>query len=107
MDSDHQSPRRSTFWLFLALLALLAASLWRFWPQGAVGVDADAESRAVTPRGNLAEEEKTTIAVFRQASPSVVHITTLAERRDFFSLDVQQIPQIGRASCRERVYVQV
>jgi S1-C subfamily serine protease len=77
----------------LALLALLAAMLWRFWPQGAAGVDADAEPRAVTPRGNLAEEEKTTIAIFRQASPSVVHITTLAERRDFFSLDVLQIPQ--------------
>jgi len=93
MDQAHQSPRRSTFWLLLALLALLAALLWRFWPQGAVGVDADAEPRAVTPRGNLAEEEKTTIAIFRQASPSVVHITTLAQRRDFFSLDVLQIPQ--------------
>jgi S1-C subfamily serine protease len=93
MDQAHQSPRRSTFWLLLALLALLAAMLWRFWPQGAVGVDADAEPRAVTPRGNLAEEEKTTIAIFRQASPSVVHITTLAQRRDFFSLDVLQIPQ--------------
>ena len=93
MDSAHQSPRRSTFWLLLALLALLAAAVWRFWPQGAIGVDADAEPRAVTPRGNLAEEEKTTIAIFRQASPSVVHITTLAQRRDFFSLDVLQIPQ--------------
>jgi S1-C subfamily serine protease len=93
MDQAHQSPRRSTLWLLLALLALLAAMLWRFWPQGATGVDADAEPRAVTPRGNLAEEEKTTIAIFRQASPSVVHITTLAQRRDFFSLDVLQIPQ--------------
>jgi len=33
------------------------------------------------------------IAIFRQASPSVVHITTLAVRQDAFSFDVMQIPQ--------------
>jgi len=56
-------------------------------------VDLNALPRAITPRGDLAEEEKTTIALFRQASPSVVHITTLAVRQDAFSLDVFQIPQ--------------
>jgi len=56
-------------------------------------VDPNALPRAITPRGDLAEEKKTTIALFRQASPSVVHITTLAVRQDAFSLDVFQIPQ--------------
>ncbi len=45
------------------------------------------------PRGDLAEDEKSMIALFRQASPSVVHITTLAVRQDAFSFDVLQIPQ--------------
>lgn len=35
-----------------------------------------AVSRVVTPRGDLAEDEKATIALFRNAAPSVVFITT-------------------------------
>ena len=53
----------------------------------------NAEPRPVTPRGNLMEIEKTTIGIFREASPSVVHITTTALERGWFSLDVLQIPQ--------------
>jgi len=50
--------------------------------------------RAITPRANLDNEEKTTIAIFHRNSPSVVHITTLVSAvTDFFSIDVQQIPE--------------
>lgn len=49
--------------------------------------------RIVEPRGDLAEDEKTTIEVFRQASPGVVHITSVAVRRDRLSLDLFQIPE--------------
>ena len=49
--------------------------------------------RAVTPRGPLAADEQANIDVFRRVSPSVVHITTLAAQRDFFSLNVQQVPR--------------
>jgi S1-C subfamily serine protease len=42
---------------------------------------------------DLLPEEQRDIAVFRRASASVVNITSLAFRRDFFTLDVQQIPQ--------------
>jgi S1-C subfamily serine protease len=41
----------------------------------------------------LNPEERATIALFRQASPSVVYITTLARQRDFFSLNITEIPQ--------------
>ena len=51
-----------------------------------------AEPRAVTPRGPLGTDEKANIALFKSASPSVVHITTLEYARDFFSLDIMQIP---------------
>jgi len=46
----------------------------------------------VTPRGDLSQTEKTTVEIFKQASPSVVHITTLEVRRDFFSRNVMTIP---------------
>jgi S1-C subfamily serine protease len=47
----------------------------------------------ITPRGDLAEDEKSTISLFRAASPSVVHITTLATRQDWFTLDTFQVPE--------------
>ncbi len=47
----------------------------------------------VTPRGNLADDEQTTIALFKAASPSVVHITTHSVERDFFSLNLYKIPR--------------
>ena len=52
-----------------------------------------AAPRTITPRGGLNAEERATIALFRQASPSVVYITTLARQRDFFSLNIAEIPQ--------------
>ncbi len=43
--------------------------------------------------GDLEPAELRNIAIFRKASPSVVFITSIAVRRDFFSLDLFQIPQ--------------
>lgn len=37
--------------------------------------------RAITPRGDLTETEKTTTAIFEQVAPSVVYVTTLARFR--------------------------
>ena len=51
------------------------------------------EPRAIAPRGALAADEQATIELFRRLSPSVVHITTLAAQRDFFSMNVQQVPR--------------
>ena len=49
--------------------------------------------RSVTPRSGLNPEERATITLFRQASPSVVYITTLARQRDFFSLNMAELSQ--------------
>jgi S1-C subfamily serine protease len=92
-------PRRQGSPIAAVLLSLiliggaLAISfyLWggRFWQrQGA-----DATPRAVTPRGDLAEIEKTTIKIYNEAKPSVVHITTLSVRRDRWNLNVQRVPE--------------
>ncbi len=41
----------------------------------------------------LLESERNTIEVFRRAAPSVVYVTNLALRRDFFSMNVTEVPQ--------------
>jgi S1-C subfamily serine protease len=53
----------------------------------------DARPRPITPRGDLSEGEKANIRLFEQASPSVVFITSIAHRRDFFTFNIFKIPQ--------------
>jgi S1-C subfamily serine protease len=55
--------------------------------------DPKAVSRPVEARGDLASDEKNTIEIFRNAAPSVVYITSIAVRRNLFSLNVYEIPQ--------------
>ncbi len=81
-------------WLVAVLLISVTALMMRnagmlpgFSPRAAT------EPRSVTPRGNLAADEQSTIEIFRKASPSVVHITTLTRRRDRLSLNVTEIPE--------------
>ena len=47
----------------------------------------------IVPRGNLAQDERATIALFAAASPAVVHITTHALERDYFTFNVMETPQ--------------
>jgi S1-C subfamily serine protease len=55
--------------------------------------DPDAVPRAVLARGDLAADEQNTIEVFKSAAPSVVFITSIALRRNLFSLNVYEIPR--------------
>ncbi|MCX5644139.1 MAG: trypsin-like peptidase domain-containing protein [Phycisphaerae bacterium] len=94
---DHQSSAarpRSQTWLTLFLLILVLLLLFKeartwlpdLYYQGA-------QPRAVTARGALAEDEKGTISLFKSVSPSVVFITTMAVRQDFFSFRALEVPQ--------------
>ncbi len=51
------------------------------------------EQRVVTPRGDLAEDEKATIELFKRASPSVVYITTVATGIDLRTMNVLEMPR--------------
>src|SRR5579862_1834602 len=65
-------------WLVSILLVAVAGVMLQnagFLP--GLGGRAAIESRPITPRGDLADDEKSTIELFREVSPSVVHITTL------------------------------
>jgi S1-C subfamily serine protease len=93
-DYDHPASRTSPLGFLgpLLLFAILGFLAWHFlWPRPQGG-NPNALPRTVESRGDLAADEKSTIELFKASSPSVVHITTLAVRRDF-NLDLQQIPQ--------------
>jgi S1-C subfamily serine protease len=80
--------------LLLAVLVLVCGGLlfWRlWWPHGAT--QAPVPPRPVTPAGNMSELEKQNIDVYEKVSPSVVHVTNLAERSNPFTLNVQRIPR--------------
>ena len=53
----------------------------------------------VTPRGDLAADEKSTIHLFQEASPSVVFITSTAIRREVIGLRVLDTPLQGTGSA--------
>ena len=52
-----------------------------------------AKVRVPELRGSLTAEETSTTELFRDASPTVVYITSIGLRRDFFSFRAMEIPQ--------------
>ena len=78
----------------LAFIVLICLGVWIvFNPLENYFKGKEAEPRAVTARGDLAQDELNTIDVFRTNSPSVVYITSIALRRGLFSLNAVEIPQ--------------
>ena len=94
-DSSQRPPAPVARWRYWAVLTCCIFGLGWLLGRHAQGQlhNPNAAARAITPRGALNAEERTTIALFRQVSPSVVYITTLARQRDFFSLNIAEIPQ--------------
>jgi S1-C subfamily serine protease len=78
----------------IVFFLVLAAAVWWFFftPAGKVR-DEKAEPRAVVARGDLAQEEKTAVDIFKNVSRSVVYVSSIELRRDFFSLNVYEIPK--------------
>ena len=82
------------------LLVLAVGSGWLAWalvlrpePSPVTPVDPAPQAgseRLVTPRGDLASFEQTTIDIFRAASPAVVHIQTVGLVRTW-NLDLQEV----------------
>jgi S1-C subfamily serine protease len=94
-DTSHRArPSISVYgWAAAALCLLVFGFVKQSWVDSASLNDPRAISHAVVPRGELTSGEKSTIALFRQASPSVVHITAIAVQRDLFTLNLYQIPE--------------
>jgi hypothetical protein len=66
----------------LLLLGLILLVL--FNPLERLFFGPDVEPRAITARGDLAADEQNTIDIFKENSPSVVYVTSIALRRSFF-----------------------
>ena len=94
-NPPHRPPTPVARWRYWVVLACCISGLGWLLGRHAQGQlrNPNAIPRTITPRGALNAEERATIALFRQASPSVVYITTLARQRDFFSLNIAEIPQ--------------
>lgn len=80
-------------WAAAAVFLLAFVFVKQSWVDSASLNDSRAAVRAVSPRGDLASAEKAVIALFRQASPSVLHITAISVQRDLFTLNLYQIPE--------------
>jgi S1-C subfamily serine protease len=95
MSSSHKNPL-VTCSPFALLLILVFIGAWFGWQQARRlfhgSTDPDAVPRAVTARGDLAEDEKSTIELFRRASPSVVFINTTAVAIDRFRMRALDVP---------------
>ncbi|HEV2295692.1 MAG TPA: trypsin-like peptidase domain-containing protein [Tepidisphaeraceae bacterium] len=85
-------PRRESLVLrlgFPILCVLVGFTVYRFWFDRGV---ASLEPRLVAARGELAQDERATIDLFKASSPSVVNITTLRRARDFRSRSILTMP---------------
>ena len=71
------APRRLNLWPLMILVVVIVALAVRMFDVDRRPInDPNAAPRAVTARGDLADDEQSTIELFRQAAPSVVFITT-------------------------------
>jgi len=90
-------PGKQARWLAILLLIVAGALIYtvirqRGEEQRAREIAAP-EPRVVTPRGDLSSEEQSTIELFREVSPSVVHVTSVDVRRGRLSLNMFEIPK--------------
>ncbi len=82
--------------------AVLIGIFLRQWIGSWASSPADAAPRAVTPRGDLMDLEKTTINIYNNAKPSVVHVTATAEQGGGFGLNVQEMKDTGTGFIWDR-----
>lgn len=91
--SQHTLSRRRMALAGLAIIIALSCSTDSLPAQTARRA-ADLAPRPATPRsGPLRPDEQFVVELFEKAAPSVVYITTLAQRADFFTRAVYEVPQ--------------
>ncbi len=83
---------RRLFWISVAVIAILL--VWQLlpWIERTL-TGPSAVPRAVTPRGDLAADEKATIEIFERAKGSVVFITTQRQVVDPWTRNVFNVPR--------------
>jgi len=95
MVDQPSAKRRGPDWLTIGgIWMLVFIFMWTYAgrPTSSPLNDPSVEPRTVTARGDLNRDELSTIDVFREASPSVAYITTLALQRTLFGMNEYEIP---------------
>jgi S1-C subfamily serine protease len=87
-------PAGAYLWPLLLVLVVAVLLIWRFggfsflsWQSGPSALP----EIKVEAAGKLSELEDSIIKLYKEAAPSVVHVTNLAERRGLFNTSVQQV----------------
>ena len=91
-EKTYKSHRKNsivTFVLLAAVIYMATIQVKAWWSEKSA---MKVTPRAVAPRGDLGDDEKETIKLFEETSPSVVFITTINLRRDFFSTNIYKMP---------------
>src|SRR5260370_31139950 len=79
-------------WPLLAMLAIVTVLVWMYRPESWSAYDPSAKSRLVVDRGPLDDEEQKTIQLYKNARPSVIHVTLLIGQRHCDTMTLEQIP---------------
>jgi S1-C subfamily serine protease len=79
-------------WLTVAIISVLVATHLLGWIDTAFIKEA-AVPRPVTPRGDLAADEKSTIDLFERSRDAVVYISTVERVIDFWSRNIFTLPR--------------
>lgn len=90
--------RRSKLPLLIGVLVGLGGGWWITSSVSQTSRNVDAEPRTVTPRGDLSDQEKSTIALFEAVTPSVVFITSTSRVQRRYGFDIFEIPRTGAGS---------
>src|SRR5437868_5636285 len=94
--TEERTPSLITGLLAVMLLLVACALVYtvmKYRDRTVAAPIAATETRSITPRGDLASDEQSTIELFQRTSPSVVHVTNLVVRRNGLSMNVLEIPQ--------------
>ena len=90
MKTDGFLPRL----MLVTLAAILVVLVWHGVPFLEVALrEPEGQPRVVVPRGDLAADEQTTIAIFEGAKDSVVSITTESRVVDFWTRNAYDVPR--------------
>lgn len=96
-DPYPQRPAPDQFvrrWLFITACVAALMLFWQFLPAIEAWLSPrEAAERTVTPRGDLAADEKATIELFEQSRASVVYITTSQLVRNAWTRNVFSVPR--------------
>lgn len=106
LNNDPPRSRPVMLWLFVLIISIFALSLpfvlflafifgkdILFKDNGDFDNIKYGSARPIVARGNLAEDEKSTIELYNQSRQGVVNITTLANRKTGINLNIQQMPE--------------